>query len=144
MSKRKYFLASVVVAVGAALGLFFGLAGNGQSDAWPFPSVPSADLAAQGVTLAPVTEPDSLPTSASAAAQVASRQQGKPVLGEAYMHCIDTTRVPAIDEDCWVVSLDPGGETNTPAPGFSPIAIKWIVAFVDPVTGKWVESTLGS
>jgi hypothetical protein len=69
-----------------------------------------------------------------------------------YMHCVDTTRAPAIDQDCWVVSIDPGGMKAPggmiglaqPSAGSSNgISLSYDIVFIDPASGQPIEATLG-
>ncbi len=150
---RKYSLVLLVVAaVGATAYVLVSTAAQ-SSSSWPFANVTASQLASQGVTVSPVASPATLPTSATVAANAASAFQGgnQALVQPQYMHCVDTTAQPPLDQDCWVVSIDPSGMT---APGgavagtvssgaSSSIPIHWDVVFVDPSSGKVIEATLG-
>lgn len=159
---RRYLILAVV-AVAAILSAVLAFTGNGKSaSTWVFTNVSPAQLAAEGVTVTPVATPDGLATSATAAAATAIAFDGGAVstmVAPQYMHCVDTTRVPAIDQDCWVVSIDPAGEVagggaaisgdetwagqsnSSPTTRAVPT---WEIDFVDPATGKFIEGTLGN
>src|SRR6266576_111941 len=98
MSKRRKYLALTLLLCAAAGSAFAAI---GRSAAWPFNSVTPAELASGGVTLTEATPPANLPITAADAAAAASKFQGRPVLEEHYMHCVDTTKVPKLDQDCW-------------------------------------------
>ena len=149
---RKYsLLLLVIAAVGATAYVFISTAAQSTSS-WPFANVTASQLASQGVTLSPVAAPAALTTSATGAANAASTFQGgnQALVQPQYMHCVDTTREPALDQDCWVVSIDPAGMTapggavaGTVSSGASSIPIQYDIVFIDPSNGKVIEATLG-
>lgn len=151
MKRDRKYIAVLLAMVGAAAYLLVSTsAGSGSS--WPFTDVTASQLAGQGVTLTPGTAPAGLAVSATEAAAAASTFQGgrSPLVGAQYMHCVDTTRVPAIDQDCWVVSIDasgmfaPGGILMPSSTGSSAgIPLHFDIVFVDPTSGQPIEATLG-
>jgi hypothetical protein len=78
------------------------------------------------------------------------------------MHCVDTSRTPAIDQDCWVVSISTNGmsfsglgfgpsenwagQTNPPSSAQTAPRLKpaWDIVFVDPSSGQIIEATIGN
>jgi len=139
MRRVALLLGAVAVAFGAAV-----LAPNGRSAPWPFKGVTPAELASQGVTLSPRSTPGTLATTASSAAAVASKFQGRPAEQVAYMHGVDTTRAPRLDQDCWAITLNakgmtaPGGMLGRPSP-----IVRYAIVFVDPSSGKVIEGQEG-
>jgi hypothetical protein len=164
--KRKYLVLSVgVVAVASALAFVF--TSNGRSaSTWVFTNVTPSQLGAQGVTLTPASQ-TGVAVSAEAAGSAATSFQGgnAAMVAPQYMHCVDTARIPALDEDCWVVSinpkgltapsgaLDPGQAYGNPVPpsmagstaeGSQPIPLGWDLVFVDPTGGQVIEGVGGN
>jgi hypothetical protein len=154
MSKRAKYLALALLLSAVAGSIAFAAAALGRSAAWPFVSVTPAELASQGVKLTAASPPADLPISAAEATAAASKfQGGRPALETHYVHCVDTTKVPRLDEDCWAISINPKGMT---APGGAALAsssasetitaspaIRYDVVFVEPHGGKVIEATLG-
>ena len=114
MSKRKKYLALTLLLCAVVGSVVFSFAATGRSAAWPFTSVTPAELASGRVTLTAATPPANLPITAADAAAAASKFQGRPMLEEHYIHCVDTTKVPKLDQDCWAISFDTKGMS---APG---------------------------
>jgi hypothetical protein len=149
--KRIFLILSVLAFTGI---LSFVFVPKGQSDpSWPFGNVTATELAQhQLVTLTPAIAPADAATSGPAAISAAEAFQGAKALTEQYMHCSDTSMTPALDEDCWVVSIDPTGMTDPsggPAPAasgqqqaLSPAPLQYDLVLVDPATGKVIEALL--
>ncbi|SRR6266516_215892 len=151
MNRRRKYQA-LVLCVAVAGSIAFAFSASGRSAPWPFTSVTPQELAREGVTLTAATPPANVPTTAADAAAAARKFQGHRALEVHYAHCVDTTNVPRLDQGCWAVSIDPRGMT---APGGlvlapsaytttpSSPAIHYDVVFVDPMSGKVIEATLG-
>lgn len=151
MRRYRRYLVLLVIIAATVFTLVSTAAQSGSS--WPFANVSPDQLAGQGVTLTPVAASAAPGTSATSAAAAASSFEGNdPTLtSPQYMHCVDTTRVPEINQDCWVVSIDPKG-ISAPigglamAPGYSSpstSALQYDIVFVDPSSGQVIEATLG-
>lgn len=144
MIKNKYtYLAAVVLCATAATIIALAVAPNGKSDTWPFTTVSPAQLASDGVTLdSPQAGIPSAAVSASVAEADASAALGNAAVREEhYMHCVDAQATnPSINQDCYVVSVDP---SNIPIEGSSkfpvPAPMKWAVVLIDPATGNVIE-----
>ena len=100
------------------------------------------------------TPPANLPTTAVGAAAAASKFQGARVLEVHYVHCVDTTKVPKLNEDCWAVAMNPrgiavpGGAVVSRS-GRSPKAwhrptVRYDLVFVNASSGEIIEGTAGS
>lgn len=142
-----YGSVAAALSVGAALGaLLLASSPTGySSNAWPFATVTPAQLAPAGVTLSDPTSSLNGAVSLSSAESAASAAFGASVREIHAMHCVDTTAVPNIDQDCYVVSVDPSkvplmSSSVMPAPD-PPV---WAIVLVDPSTGKVIESRAGN
>jgi hypothetical protein len=157
MSKRRKCVAVALLFGVVVAGLIvFAFADIGQSAAFPFRSVTPAELARGGVTLSAATPPANLPTTASGAvATVTKFQGGRRVLEVHYARCVDSQKVPRLDQDCWAVAIDPHGLRGHGGPavmanGHFKVrrkhaqAFHYDVVFVDANSGKVIEATLGS
>jgi hypothetical protein len=157
MSKRRKYLAvALLFGLVIAGSLVLAFAEIGRSAAFPFRSVTPAELARGGVTLSAATPPADLPTTASGAAAAARKfQGGRRVLEVRYVRCVDSQKVPRLDQDCWAIAIDPHGLTGHGGPqlfanGHSKVrrrhaqAFTYDVVFVDATSGKVIEATLGS
>lgn len=112
----------------------------------PFNAVSTAKLAAAGITLSVPQSagPAASTTAGEGAAAAASRAlDGRTVREYHYAHCVDTQKVPALDQDCWAVSLDPSGLTSNPPPGFAAQQATYLIALIDPATQTFIESVDG-
>ena len=101
-------------------------------------NAPAAVLAARGIAL---DEPSSSPSvdEATAAAIASAAVGGKNVLEALYVHLRDVARNPPLDQDCWVLSLDPAGFSSTRGD-----LAEYVFAVVDPVTGEVLERGWGA
>lgn len=141
--KRKYAYIAALVAAAIAAGGF--AASNGKSDPpFPFSTVTPAELAANGVALTAAQHaPPSLAVAQSVANAHASDALANAAVREShYVHCSDTFEVPAIDEDCYAVSLDPSVIPVVWAahiPGPPPAPMKWAVVLVDTSGSVLIE-----
>ena len=155
MSKRrKYQSAALLLGVAVAASVDFGVAGVGQSAAFPFRSVTPAELARGGVEVSAATPPANLPTTAARAASAAHKFQGARVLEVHYARCVDSDKVPKLNEDCWAVSMNPRGVAVPGGPAVlrggkttkawhAPI-VRYDLIFVNASSGKIIEGTAGS
>lgn len=125
---RRYLLVLCVVIGGS---LAFAFAANGPRP-WPFRDVTAAEAAREGLRITPLSTPSK--ALALRAARTATQFGGQPAEQVVYAHCVDTTKVPRLNQDCWAVSL---------RPTFSADSKGWDIVFVDPATGKIIEGTEG-
>ena len=139
--KKALVIAGLTAVLGTAGGLLLTQRGQGATGG-PQNVTPS-ELAFFGITLSnPQTPtPSAANAQAAAAAVTAEVNDDSAVTQQNYMHCSDTNDVPAVNEDCWVISLKPtdvpfGG--STPAAG-DPAPAKWALALVDPSTDKIIH-----
>jgi len=91
----------------------------------------SADvLAARGIAL---DRPASAPhmSEGDAAAIASNACGGKRVLGARYARYRCVARNPPLDQDCWVLSLDPTRFSSTRG-----ISAEYVIVVVDPVSGE--------
>lgn len=117
------------------------------SSAVTFNAVSAGKLAAGGITLsAPQSAGSAASTTAgeAAAAAASSALGGRTVQEYHHAHCVDTQKVPALNEDCWAVSLDPSGLTSNPPPGFAAQQASYLIALIDPATQTFIESMDGN
>lgn len=76
----------------------------------------------------------------AAAAIAASTAANASVLGTHYYHCVDPNASPAIDQDYWVVSVDPSNVRVHGIPGQpDPKPATWAIVLVDPATGDAMQ-----
>lgn len=144
--RKKYAYIIALLLCAAAAGVF--ATSNGKSDPpFPFTTVTPQELAGGGVAL---TQAQTSPSGAAVAQSVANAH-ASAALGQAavreshYVHCLDTNEVPAIDEDCYVVSVDASDLPVVAAPGFpDPPPMKWAVVLVDPTTGNVLVEKAGN
>lgn len=132
------FGTGLLVAAAGALTLATSVfsAGSSSTGTGSLASVPAGELATGGITLGPPQSTSgaivqSQAISASQAEQAASsRFGGATVLDATYASCQAPTS-PALDGNCWAVSLDPSvaGPSSAGTP-------TWFVVLVDPATGK--------
>jgi hypothetical protein len=140
---RRYLLGLCVV-IGGSLAFAFAFVASG-SGPWPFRDVTSAEAARAGLSITPL----STPTKAQAlrAARNAAKFAGQPAEKVVYARCVDTTKVPRLNQDCWAVSLKPRltrADGPAGASGSSTADFKaWDIVFVDPANGKIIEGTEG-
>jgi hypothetical protein len=91
------------------------------------------------VTISPANSMPSLPKLAADTA--VSAATGAAILNDQYVHCQVPGAVPPINQDCWVVSVDPtqiGGFSATEQdPNPAPPALAAVM--VDPTTGKAIR-----
>jgi hypothetical protein len=150
MRRRTLIVAGVLaLAVAAVVGAVLGTnARGGSSSVVTFQTVSAAQLAAAGVSLNAPTDGASAATAAvSAQAAAADALQAAPsqkVLETHFAHCVDTQMTPTLDQNCWAVSLDPGNLESNPAPGFPAQHATYLVALIDPSSGKFLEAIDGS
>lgn len=139
VTKRRLALAILAVITAAIVAL--SLAETVWSDAGPSPlpftGASASTLAADGVTLTPPQS--AAPMAAATASGLAAQVGHKPVLQEQYAHCVVTSAVPPVDEDCWAVSLDPTGLASTTGDPAT-----YYIVLIDPNTGKVLLSGWGS
>jgi hypothetical protein len=154
------YLALVCVLIGGSLAFVFAAKG---SRPWPFRDVTAAEAASEGLKITPLSTPSM--ALAQRAARTAAKFGGQPTEKVVYAHCVDTTKAPRLNQDCWAVSLKPtlvraegpalasavgyGGkhfsmDTSSSAARRSTADFKgWNIVFVDPATGKVIEGTEG-
>jgi hypothetical protein len=154
MTRKRYTIVLLVVVAAIVAGALGFTQNSKSASAWVFTNVTPSQLASQGVTITPISTPPAVATPASVAEAAAVAFTGKPALvAPQYMHCVDTSATPAINQDCWVVSNSTAGEyaggaalAATPAYkgnlGQQPIL--WDITFIDPASGRVVEGTLGN
>ena len=135
----------VAAAVGAVLGTN---ARGGSSTVVAFQTVSAAQLAAAGVSLNAPTDGGSASAAAvsaqAAATDALQNTESQKVLETHFAHCVDTQMTPTLDRDCWAVSLDPSNVESSPAPGFPAQHATYLVALIDPSSGKFIEAIDGS
>ena len=113
----------------------------------PFSTITPLQVASSGIEF---TAPHGTSSVAErqAAEVVGGNEFGLPVIEMHFAHCSDRHTVPAIDEDCWVVSLDTtnfhpiGGHPPIPPGSTTPVRdrpVKYMVVLVEPGTGKVLE-----
>jgi len=129
----------VWIALGVAC--LAGCGGGGASPAAHDASatLPIAKLVSAGIHLSsPTTHP------------VVTREQavskaGGPAVAVALEHVTDSQSRPAIDQDGWVVALDPRDNHDAAGPpGPSPAPASFWVIVVDSATGKVIEDVSGA
>lgn len=145
MKRNRLYLLVLCVAIGVSLG--FAFAANG-SHPWPFRDVTPAEAAREGLRITPLPTPSK--AQALQAARTAAKFGGQPAEKVVYAHCVDTTKAPRLNQDCWAISLKPtliaaDGPALTSSPARSSTAASkgWNIVFVDPATGKVIEGTEG-
>jgi hypothetical protein len=147
--RRRYaFAASLVVVLAVA------------PSAWAIQHFWSAsELALNGIVLGAPQTP--APADGSAAAAAASHAFGdRQVISFEYQHCVDSGRVPPLDQDCWAVFLVPraggisGGphvfpttaSTSTTSPPVTTPTTPdepYFLVLVNPVTNSVIEGASG-
>lgn len=160
---RIRYLVLLCLLIGGSLAFVF--AANG-SRPWPFRDVTAAEAARAGLKITPLSTPGK--ALASRAARTAAKFGGQPAEKVVYAHCVDTTKAPRLNQDCWAVSLKPtlmlptgpagasgvsactyGGKCSSISTSGSAVRSStadskgWNIVFVDPVTGKVIEGTEG-
>jgi hypothetical protein len=146
--KHKYAYLVLVLALGATAAILaFVTAPNGKSNPpFPFTSVTPGQIAPAGLTLsAPQASLPAQAVSALAASQAAHAFQGTAAtaLEAHFMHCVDTTAVPPINQDCYAVSVDPAGIQFAGFRNAPPAPATWGIVLVDP-SGNPIETVGGS
>jgi hypothetical protein len=159
---RRYLLLLCVVVGGSLAFAFLASAAR----PWPFSDVTAAEAAREGLKITPLSTPSE--AQALRAAKTAASFGGQPAEKVVYAHCVDTTKAPRLNQDCWAVSLKPtlmrafgpalasgagyctyGGKcssTNTTGSATRSSTAdskSWNIVFVDPATGKVIEGTEG-
>jgi len=142
--KRRYILlAALAVLAGAVLGLASVVHSAGSPPPIVFAAVPPNVLSANGIDL---TAPQGSSTTAAgqAAAATASRAFGGATVRESHFaHCVDPNLSPAIDQDCWAISLDPSGFHSHPPMG-QPAAATYLIVLVDSTGGEVLHAQAGN
>jgi hypothetical protein len=145
---RRWYVLPVLAAVVAAVA--FGLASTSVHSAAPpapvlLTAVPPSVLLADGISLTQPNTASGATATAQAAATTAAQQQlnGNAVEEIKYAHCSVTNEAPPVNEDCWVVSLDPSGFTSHGPEGSTPIPATYLVALVDPNTDNVILAEAG-
>jgi hypothetical protein len=162
INNKRIVYAIVTFAVAACTALIMVSILPSASIATPvnFSSVAASVLQAHnGVFLSEPTDPNSSGASQEArsrALAAASSELGGSVRESHYAHCVSSD--VNINEDCWAVSVDPTNfEKSLPGP-YSPDnesqsassqaasapGLSYVIALVDPATGKVLEMTWGS
>jgi hypothetical protein len=147
LMKRHKFIPILALASAIAMGLLFGLVtpSNGRSGTLPLTASQIAGLASQGISFSPAQTAAPSGASQSNAATAASQAHGGQAAQSAvWMHCQDTARNPALNQDCWVVSLDITGMKEYGAPGTSATPATFAIELVDPSTGQVIEGVEGN
>lgn len=152
MTKKKLTYLVLICLVVTAVGLALARATAGGSSASELLGVPgqgpsAAQLAPFGLAL---TDPHGAvpasPTAAQAAENAVANVSGARALNAIYAHCVDANLTPALDQDCWVVNLNPSDTEypgSMPGDGTPPPA-NWYIALVDPDTNKPLEGLSSS
>jgi hypothetical protein len=164
---RRVLVAALILAVGAVVGATAALGGSPGGPHQPQPSasgrgsrgsrnpgvanpaavhfktVSAAQLADGGIHL---TKPLGTSTAAAgdAAAAAGSNWFGDlKILESKFVHCVDRNLHPAVDEDCWAVSLDtanfhPVG--GTPPPGPVAKSPTYLMVLVEPGSNRILDN----
>jgi hypothetical protein len=140
---KKIVLAVTLVASATTLALVLAQTGTSSPPPWPFSTVTASELATSGVT---VTDAPALPDAASATAKANSAASaafgGAAVRESHYLNCQDSTAVPQINQNCFVVSVDPaplGTAGIADWLGGKQHSFKWAVVLIDPATDAVIE-----
>jgi hypothetical protein len=140
----------LVVAAAAIVGsLAVGLSRvtSGSSAVVPpgmsFAAVSASTLASEGIVL---TQPSATPAvpRASADAMAQTLFPGRAVREAQFVHCLVSNITPAIDQDCWAYSLDPSGFHSHGPSSSTPIPATYLVALIDPASGKLLMAEAGA
>jgi hypothetical protein len=126
---KKLLIATAALVASLAGGLYAANTGHAvdnvpnSSQLEPFGLVLSNPQGAVPMRAAPVV------TDAAVAAAHSSALQTQ------YLHCVDPNASPAIDEDCWVVSVDPSNIRVHGIPGQpDPKPATWALVLVNATT----------
>jgi hypothetical protein len=126
---RRRLLGAIALATASVAAAL--TASNGSSASAP-PMPTGAQWAPFNVTISPAQSAPSVPE--QAADNAASAATGATVLNDQYVHCDVPGAVPPINQDCYVVLVDP-----TQMPESSATAPGWAAVLVDPTTGKAIR-----
>lgn len=134
---------AIVAVLSCAAAFSFALVASSGRSADPqatvaFQTVPAAKIASGGIVLTPVEGP-APPGVVGAAAATAVFGQRR-VLETHYAHCVDTESPALLNQDCWAVSLDPSGLVSNGPVGATPQTATFLLAFIDPASGKLIEA----
>jgi hypothetical protein len=104
--------------------------------------LPLAELAASGVHVSAATNH---PTVTRDEAERVAKRSHRDIRGIAYRHVTDVSRHPALNTGAWVISLDPGGDTQASGPQGSSLSPQaFVVDIVDGRTGKLILQVAGA
>jgi hypothetical protein len=143
--KRRYLVAvGAGVVAGVAIALAITVAGSGGAAPGIFRTVSAKKLAAGGLRLSAPHSATPSAASGRAAARAAGKQfEGRKVLEYHYVHCADP---PGVNEDCWAVSLEPGGpfSAGPVLPGQpAPPKPTYLVVLIYPIGHEFIEAQQG-
>ena len=134
-SRRRYVVACVAVAT-----LVLAPSAWGIQHLWS-----GSQATASGITLTTPETPT--PPAAEANAAVAAATHAypdHPVVSYQFAHCVDSQRVPRLDEDCWAVFLNPGNEMSSGPPGSKSQKATYLLVLVNPSTDQVIEADSGA
>lgn len=138
--RRRHIVTGAMI-LGVAVTLFAVTAG-GHSASTGNPvtvaGVSPATVSGDGLDITAAQTPTPA-TGAQAAASVASqRYGGRSVIDEQYAHCIESVYVPPVDQDCWVVALDPSGMVTSSLGSNPSQPLRYFFALIDPTTDRFI------
>lgn len=148
MNKKKYayLIALALCMTGIITSALVVVPNSKSSPQWPFSAPTPSQMAGSGVTLSsPVSPiPAGAASTATADSAASSYFGGVSVRAEQYMHCTDTDAVPNINQDCYVVSVDPSAVPLMGSPQVMPKPATWAIVLIDPATGNVIEAKAGN
>jgi hypothetical protein len=143
--RRRYATLGGAIAVGVAVAALTAAGGNSTGAPVTVSTVSAATLANGGITLtAPQASSPTVAAGDAAATAASNTYGGREVLEYHFAHCVDSESVPALDEDCWAVSLDPGDLASSPPRGFSGKQFSYLLVLIDPANDKLIEAQSGT
>lgn len=141
--KYKYLLAGLALCTIVLVSAFVAIPTSKSSTPWPFTAPTPTQLDGSGVTLStPLAALPSGGISVAAASSSANAYFGgaASIQKVEYMHCADASAVPNIDQDCYVVAVDPSVVPIMGSPQVDPKPATWAIVLVDPVSGNVIEA----
>jgi hypothetical protein len=152
LKRHVVYLVLALCVAGAVIGglVLIAQGRSGKASAagpWPFADVSASQLAPHGIVLSsPAGAPPATAVGNAAANRAAINFMGSnaSVLETQYMHCVDNTASnPEINQDCYVVVVNPSAIHFAGSPQVIPPSATWGIVMVDPA-GNIIEAAGGS
>ena len=144
-------LVMVAIATAAVAGIERG--GDDAADPIRLISVDAPTLAEGGITLLP-TMGSSLISAEAATKAAEERFRGRKANEAKFVHCVTTNQDNPLNQDCWIVSLQPDGifasspapPSDAPVPGGASKLKEatYMVVLIDPATSEVLLAQAGA